>query len=116
MLTPLAMLNAEGFDTFNENSSTSKKFFSKGFTRNFILLHWSVMGMIIAFSFLCNLRAMILKPQMERPIDTTKDLNLSGTAPMALTPIYANLLRNAPDWQPWSQNAGETAYTPGNFA
>ena len=48
------------------------------FARNYLILLWSVMGTIIVFGFACNLRAMLLKPARDRPIDTTEELYKSG--------------------------------------
>ena len=52
MLTPLGMLNAESMPA----DDRSRKKLGGTFTRKFILLNWSLMGMVLVFCFLCNLR------------------------------------------------------------
>ena len=52
MLTPLAMLNAESMPA----DDRSRKKLGGTFTRKFVLLNWSLMGMVLVFCFLCNLR------------------------------------------------------------
>jgi hypothetical protein len=96
LFTPLAMLNAEAIPPDDVN----QKKLTKGFTRKFILLHWSVMGMVLTFCFLCNLRAMILKPQMESPIDTTEDLLLAGKTPIVVAGLWQEYLKTSVNnWQ-----------------
>ena len=110
LLTPLAILNAESFPKRCMNDGKSNHFFSKGFSRNFVFLHWSVMGMLLVFCFTCNLRAMILKPQMETTKDTTKDLIISGTTPIVVKGFnQENLLKNSVN--EWQQKAFESKFS-----
>ena len=96
IFTPLAMLNAEALPTDDVN----QKKLRRGFTRNFILLHWSVMGMVLLFCFLCNLRAMILKPLMESPIDTSEEIILKGMTPIVVAGLWQEYLINSVNkWQ-----------------
>ena len=95
ILLPLAMLNAEALPV----EDVTKKSSWKGFTRNFILLLWSVMGMVLVFCFLCNLRAMILKPVREKPIDTARDLVLGGKTPILVGPWKDHLAAAVNPWQ-----------------
>ena len=45
---------------------------------NFVLIHWSIMGMVIMFAFTCNLRALLMRAVYEKPIDTMEDVVKSG--------------------------------------
>ena len=103
MLTPLAMLNAEAMpgDDGTKKSSRGK------FTQNFLFLNWSVMGMVLVFCFLCNLRAMILKPTMEKPIDTTQDLVLEGKTPIIVGGLFTNYMATSPNQ--WHRKANDIA-------
>ena len=101
ILTPLAMMNAESVPNECTNNKSSSHFFTKGFSRNFLYLLWSVMGMVLVFSFTCNLRAMIMKPQKESPKDSTEDLVTSGTIPIVVKGFnQETLLKNSlNEWQ-----------------
>lgn len=110
IFVPLAMLNAEGFP--RETTVQSRNFFSRGFSQNCILLNWSVFGMVLVFCFLCNLRAMILKPQMEAPIDTTKDLILSGTTPIVIAGFWQDYLLTSVNL--WERKAGASDFIQQN--
>ena len=104
ILLPLAMLNAEGMPEDNRTRKKSKG----GFSLNVFLLHWSVMGMVLVFCFLCNLRAMILKPTMEAPIDTTKDLVLNGITPILVSGRWTEYMEASVN--EWHRKACEIAY------
>ena len=52
ILRPLAMFNAEAMPVRVETASLRK---TRGeFSRNFVFLNWSVLGMILVFCFLCK--------------------------------------------------------------
>ena len=96
IFTPLAMLNAEAMPTDDVTNKKSRRVY----TRNIILLHWSVMGMVLAFCFLCNLRAMILKPSMETPVDTSQELLAKGKTPIVVAGLWQEyLLHSVNEWQ-----------------
>ena len=85
LMVPFGTLNAEylpsWFDKKIQKSNRAKSvisFISPGFSGNFILLLWAVMGSFIAMAFLCNFRGMLMKPIYENPIDGTKDIFDSG--------------------------------------
>ena len=104
ILVPLAMLNAEAMPEDNKTRERSKGRFSL----NAFLLHWSVMGMVLVFFFLCNLRAMILKPIMEAPIDTTKDLVQKGITPILVSGHWTRYM--AASGNEWHRKAREIAH------
>ena len=102
ILAPFAMLNAEAMPVEKKKNSKC------GYARNLILLLWSVMGMVLVFCFLCNLRAVILKPTMENPIDTTEDLVRNGITPIlnsGLQPEYMATSGNE-----WHRKAEQIAF------
>ena len=104
ILLPLAMLNAEAMPEDNKTRKRSKG----GFSLNVFLLHWSVMGMVLVFCFLCNLRAMILKPAKDTPIDTTKDLVLNGITPILVSGRWTEFMATSPN--EWHRKARAIAY------
>ena len=106
IITPLAMLTAENL--FGTASSRNNQLFA----RNFLLLLWSVMGMIIVFGFSCNLRAMLLKPARDRPIDTTEDLFLQGKSPIVVMTQNKQSLQASPN--EWQRKAAENALVIGD--
>ena len=65
------------------------------------------MGMVLVFCFLCNLRAMILKPTMEKPIDTTQDLVLEGKTPIIVAGLWTNYMATSPNQ--WHRKANDIA-------
>ena len=94
IITPLAMLTAENI------SATAKTSRSLLLTRSFLLLLWSVMGSMIIFFFACNLRAMLLKPARDAPINMSKDLIEQGKTPIIVTTAYQYIIANSPnEWQ-----------------
>ena len=84
LLTPFQTLNAESLPTWftTKSDKVSPSFFSKGFSGNLLLLIWAVMGSLLAMAFMSNIRAMLLKPVYENPIDSTKDIFKAGKIPM----------------------------------
>ena len=102
----IGILNAEGLpNCFEKYSST--RFFSRGFTGNMVLLLWSVMGTLLALAFMSTIRVMLFSPVYEKPIDSTKDVILSGKIPIlghkeSLWPEYFRTSANK-----WDQKASE---------
>ena len=90
LLTPFQTLNAESLPAwFDKKSKISKlkksrghSFLTQGFSGNFMLLLWAVMGSFITMAFLSNIRSMLLMPVYEKPIDTTKDIFDVGRIPV----------------------------------
>ena len=81
ILTPFAMMNHEGMPSWFEMSTspaTSIKVIRRGRAGNLLLLTWSVMGMIIMFGFTCNLRAIYMNVDYEKPLDTAEAIYKSG--------------------------------------
>ena len=109
LLTPFQTLNAEHLpDWFSKRKQDS--FFSPGFTGNYLLLMWAVLGSLITMSFLCNIRAMLMKPVFQKPIDTTKDIFTADKTPInndagSFWPEYLKTSSNE-----WERLAGETGY------
>ena len=107
-LTPFQTLNAEYLPVWFSRRG-NRRFFSPGFTGNYMLLMWAVLGNIITLAFLCNLRAMILKPVFQKPIDSTKDIFTEGKIPInslsgSRLPEYLKTSRN--EWEGWAGNTG----------
>ena len=110
---PFRMLNAEAFPNwFDQNlrHPARQKFFMPGFTGSYVLLLWSVMGMVIAMAFLSNIRAMLLSPVFEKTIDSTKDLIVSGKVPINACKcgFWPEYLRTSPnEWERKAFEVGE---------
>ena len=115
MLTPFAMLNAEDFPPEVSKSTPSELFLTRGFSRNLLFLLWSVLGMVLVFSFTCNLRAMIMKPQMEAPKDTSKDLITSGTIPIVISGFNQEEIL-ATSENEWQRKASDIKFSQKNPA
>ena len=81
----------------NKRRPASKRFFMPGFTGNYILLLWSVMGMVIALAFFSVIRTMLRRPVYEKTIDSTKDLVLAGKIPITglSNAFWENYLRDS---------------------
>ena len=107
IITPIAMLTAENISSTVRNSRPNQLF-----TRNFLLRMWSVMGTIIVFLFVCNLRAMLLKPARDTPIDTTKELLLQEKIPIVVKTQDKQFLEASPNV--WQREAGQNALMVGD--
>ena len=109
LLTPFQTLNAESLPVWFSKKETNY-FMSPGFTGNYLLLMWAVMGSLISMAFLCNIRAMLMKPVFQKPIDSTKDIFTAGKIPInnvagGFWPKYMKTSSNALE-----RLAGETGY------
>ena len=104
------MLNAEGMPNFFDKYSSSR-FFSRGFTGNFILLLWCTSGALLSFAFLSTIKARLFTLSYEKPLHSTKDVVLSGNIPVlgnknSLWPKYLSTSVNE-----WQQKASEIGIT-----
>ena len=119
LLTPFQTLNAEPLPSWfskekprmgSKKHSGSCEVMSPGFTGNYLLLMWAVMGSLITMAFMCNIRAMLMKPVFQKPIDTTKDIftwdkiTINSDAG-SFWPEYLKTSTNE-----WERLAGETGY------
>ena len=114
LLTPFQTLNAEFLPVWFSRRA-SRRFFSPGFTGNYILLMWTVMGSLVTMAFLCNIRAMLMKPVFQNPIDSTKDIITQGKTPIignagSFWPQYMKTSINK-----WERLAGKTGYATKNL-
>ena len=90
LLTPFQTLNAEFLPAWFDKKprlpkmkkSGTHPFLNQGFSGNLMLLLWAVMGSFIVMAFLSNIRAMLLKPVYEKPIDSTKIILDVGKVPL----------------------------------
>ena len=72
---PLAALAGEAVPRgFQSRNKTNKSVFSPGFAGNGLLLLWIVMGSFLNMAFLSNIRAILLIPTYDVPIETTEDI------------------------------------------
>ena len=118
LLSPFQTLNAEPLPSwFNKdkkgeirNGYRKHSFFTPGFTGNYLLLMWALLGSLISMAFMCNIRAMLMKPVFQKPIDSTKDIfsgekttfnNYAG----GFWPEYLETSTNK-----WERLAAETGY------
>ena len=110
MLTPFQTLNAESLPSWfvkkEGQKLQNKKFFSPGFAGNFLLLMWAVLGSLISMAFLSNIRAMLMKPVYQKPIDSTEDIFKVGKKPLIGGGMWPNYLRTSSN--EWERLAGET--------
>ena len=113
LLVPLGMLNAESMPSwFNQNHRhpSRQRTFMPGFTGNYLLLLWSLTGMLLALAYLSNIRAMLLTPAFEKPVDYTKDLFAMGKIPVNdyKYGMWPQVLKNSPN--KWERKAYETGF------
>ena len=85
-LFPFGTLNAEPlprwFTKKKKNKSEQQIFFSPGFTGNGLLLLWTVTATFISMAFLSNVRAILMIPVHEHPIDSTEDIFKQDKTPL----------------------------------
>ena len=103
----LRLLNAEPYPNwfkFQGKGTTTRSY--KGFTGNYLLLLWSVMGMMIVFAFLSMFRASMMRPVMETPLDSTKDLVLANKQPiLTYGAFWPNFLQTSEN--KWEREVGD---------
>ena len=111
ILFPFGALNAEPlprwFTKKKKTKSERNTFFSPGFTGNGLLLMWTVMASFISMAFLSNIRAMLMIPVHEQPIDTTEDIFKQDKVP--LINLEGSFWREylLESSNPWERRAGE---------
>ena len=74
------MLNSEDFPKWFQFEKMKRGMSS--LSGKTVLLTWSLVNMILMFSFVSMLRATMMRPVMEQPIDNTRSLIESGKTPM----------------------------------
>ena len=91
-----------------------RQIISKGFSANFVLLNWSILGSIIAYAFLANFKVMLLKPVLEAPIDTVQEIVDKGLTPIVVDggQYWIEFLENSPN--PLYQQLAEYTINPKN--
>ena len=106
-LTPFRTLNAEHLPVWFSRRG-NRRFFSPGFTGNYMLLMWTVLGSLITMAFLCNIRAMLMKPVFQKPVDSTKDIFTLGKIPIYLgrSTFWADYLKTSSN--EWERLVGQT--------
>ena len=109
------MIIRQGFPTFFHGRPTrEKKLLPKGFAANFVLISWSVLGGVIGYAFLANFLTMLIKPVLEKPIDSVQDIVDQGMVPITFETgwgeYYIDLLKNSPN--PLYRQLAEIAITP----
>ena len=65
LFLPFQMLNAEPFPKWFSSGRGGRgagRLVLPGLAGNTLLLSWSIAGMFLTFAFICNIRAMLLKP------------------------------------------------------
>ena len=77
------MIIRQGFPAFCHGHSTRvKKLLTKGFVANLVLIFWSVIGSVIGYAFLANFLTMLIKPVLEKPIDSVQTIVDQGMVPI----------------------------------
>ena len=116
ILFPLGTLNAEPlprwFTKKKKRKSEHNTFFSPGFAGNGLLLMWTVMASFLSMAFLSNIRAMLMIPVHERPIDTTEDIFKQDKVP--LINLEGSFWREylLESSNPWERRAGGFGTAP----
>ena len=83
-LAPFGTLNAEPMPRWftKNNKKEQKTFFSPGFAGNGLLLLWTVTASFLTMAFLSNIRAMLMIPVHEDPIDNTEHIFRQDKIPL----------------------------------
>ena len=89
--------------------------FPRGFSANFVVLMWSLCGGILLYSLLANFRVMLLKPMLEKPVNTAKEILDRGMVPMTQdgAQFYVDLLRQSSN--PIYQKLADRAIVPKDY-
>ena len=89
--------------------------FPRGFSANFVVLLWSLCGGILLHSLLANFRVMLLKPMLEKPVNTAKEILDRGMVPMTQdgAQFYVDLLRQSSN--PIYQKLADRAIVPKDY-
>ena len=109
------MMIRQGFPTFFHGGSTKeKKLLPKGYSANFVLISWSVLGSVIGYAFLANFLTMLIKPVLEKPIDTVQTIVDRGMVPIThdYGQYYIDFLRSSAN--PLYRHLAEIAINPKN--
>ena len=95
------------------NSESFPKWFDRGPARRsglITLLTWSLANMMLMFAFVSMLRAAMMRPVSEKPIDTTRDLVESGKTPMmTFGTFWAEFLQTSENY--WHRQVKLTVWT-----
>ena len=77
------MLIRQGFPKlFHGHHARENKFLPKGFAGNVVLTFWDVLGGFIGYFFLATFLTMLIKPVLEKPIDSVQDIVDRGLVPI----------------------------------
>ena len=107
------MIIRQGFPTFfHGRPSRENKFLPKGFAANFVLISWSVLGGVIGYAFLANFLTVLIKPVLEKPIDSVQDIVDRGIVPITHEAghYYIDFLRSSAN--PLYRQLAEIAINP----
>ena len=107
------MIIRQGFPAFFHGHSTRiKKISTKGFVANLVLIFWSVLGSVIGYAFLANFLTMLIKPVLEKPIDSVQTIVDRGMVPITYDggEWYIEFLKSSTN--PLYRQLAEIAITP----
>ena len=84
LILPLGIITADFLPQCfrGGNVKQNKTFFSPGFAGNGLLLLWIVSAGFISMAFQSNIRAILMIPSYEEPVDSTDDLLRLGKIPI----------------------------------
>ena len=68
------MLNSEPLPSWFDYKDSRGRGFITALIGKVMLIIWSVVNMILVFAFTSMMRAAMMKPVMESPVDTTQQL------------------------------------------
>ena len=115
------MLNAESFPSWFDvpslrNIPRLQQIFPRGFSANFVLLTWSLLGSVLAYGLLANFRIMLLRPVMEKPVDTAQDILDRGMIPVVDKKGYYYVDHLKQSSNPVYQHLADIAVIPNDYA
>ena len=107
------MMIRQGFPTlFHGHYAGERKFLPKGFAANFVLISWAVLGSVISYAFLANFLTMLIKPVLEKPIDSVQTIVDRGMVPITYDSgqYYIEVLKSSAN--PLYRQLAEIAINP----
>ena len=102
---PLGTLTAENMSRSFKTKRRRKEignqssFFPPGFAGNGLILLWMMMASILSMAFLSNIRAILMIPVYEPPIDSDEDIFKQGKTPLIFWPWRKDLLGSSNVWE-----------------
>lgn len=89
LLTPIALLTGENYpEWYMAQAKRSHKRSVRSFGGNTVLLTWCVLGSVLAYAYIGNLRSMYIRQDPSKQLDTSEDVYRSDKTVYLYEPYY----------------------------